>query len=58
LRDETLIVIIGIVAISILEIINLLTLGYDGNILSAVVGSIVYLVTRTYYRTRRTGSIK
>jgi len=52
------IVITGIVAISILEIINLLTLGYDGNILSAIVGSIVYLVTRTYYISKRTKSIK
>jgi hypothetical protein len=58
LREETIIVIIGIAAISILEIINLITLGYDGNILSAVVGSIVYLVTRTYYKTKRTRSIK
>jgi hypothetical protein len=58
LREETIIVIVGIIAISILEMINLFTLGYDGNILSAVIGSIVYLVTRTYYKSRKTRSIK
>ena len=52
MRDETLLIIVGIIAITVLEIVNLLRFGYDGNILSAVVGAIVYILTRRYYKVR------
>jgi energy-converting hydrogenase Eha subunit A len=53
MRDETIIFITGIIAITILEIVNLLTAKIDGNILSAVVGAIVYILTRRYYKGRK-----
>jgi tetrahydromethanopterin S-methyltransferase subunit C len=52
MRDETLIIIVGIIAITVLEIVNLLTAKIDGNILSAIVGAIVYILTRKYYKMR------
>ena len=54
MRDETLLIIVGIIAITVLEIVNLLKFGYDGNILSAVVGAIVYILTRKYYKRGKT----
>jgi len=50
MKDETLLVIVGIIAITVLEIVNMLTMKLDGNILSAVVGAIVYILTRKYYK--------
>jgi hypothetical protein len=41
--------IVAIICITVLEVVNMLTMKIDGNILSAVVGAIVYLATRTYY---------
>jgi len=55
MRDETILIITGIIAITVLEIVNLLRFGYDGNILSAVVGAIVYILTRRYYKGRQYG---
>ena len=52
MRDETILIITGIIAITVLEIVNLLRFGYDGNILSAVVGAIVYILTSRYYKMR------
>ena len=52
MRDETILIITGIIAITVLEIVNLLRFGYDGNILSGVVGAIVYILTREYYKMR------
>lgn len=52
MRDETLLIIVGIIAITVLEIVNLFTAKIDGNILSAVVGAIVYILTRKYYKMR------
>jgi len=43
---------IGVIGIVILEMINLLKHGYDGNILSLSIGAIVYLITRRYYKMR------
>ena len=52
MRDETILILVGIIAITVLEIVNLLKFGYDGNILSAVVGAIVYILTSRYYKMR------
>ena len=52
MKDETLLVIVGIIAITILEVVNLIYAKIDGNILSAVVGAIVYILTRRYYKVR------
>jgi len=41
---------IGVIGIIILEAINLLKFGYDGNILSLSIGAIVYIITRRYYK--------
>jgi len=41
---------IGVIGIIILEAINLLKFGYDGNILSLAIGGIVYIITRRYYK--------
>jgi len=49
MRDETLLYICAIICITILEVVNIIYMKIDGNILSAVVGAIVYLATRTYY---------
>jgi len=43
---------IGVIGIILLESINLLKFGYDGNILSLSIGAIVYLITRRYYKMR------
>jgi hypothetical protein len=43
---------IAIICITALEIVNMLTMKIDGNILSAIVGAIVFLITREYYRFR------
>jgi uncharacterized membrane-anchored protein len=50
MRDETILTIVGIIAITVLEIVNALTMKIDGNILSAVVGAVVFLVTRQFYQ--------
>jgi len=55
MRDETILYIVGIIAITVLEIVNLLRFGYDDNILSGVVGAIVYILTRRYYKGRQYG---
>ena len=52
MRDETILIITGIIAITILEVVNLIYAKIDGNILSAVVGAIVYILTRRYYKVR------
>jgi len=43
---------IGVIGIILLESINLLKFGYDGNILSLSIGAIVYIITRRYYKMR------
>jgi hypothetical protein len=43
---------IAIICITVLEIVNMLTMKIDGNILSTIVGAIVFLITREYYRFR------
>ncbi|MEM4847115.1 MAG: hypothetical protein QW794_05095 [Thermosphaera sp.] len=43
MRDETLVKLVAIVALVILEVVNMFTLGYDGNVLltiGAIIGGI------------------
>jgi len=47
---NTLCIIIGIVALTILEVVNIVTQHIDGVLFSGVVGAIVYLVTGKYYK--------
>jgi O-antigen/teichoic acid export membrane protein len=52
--DSTAIIIVtAIVCITILEIVNMLTMKIDGSILSAIVSAIVYIVTRVYYTRKK-----
>jgi len=53
MKDETLLLIVAIICITILEIVNMLTMKLDGNILSAIVGAIVYVATRKYYKAQK-----
>ena len=47
--NATAVIITAIVCITVLEVVNLLTAKIDGNILSCIIGAIVYIVTRIYY---------
>ncbi len=49
MNDKTILKITAIIALVILEIANLMTLGYDGTILSSIIGAIVFIATREYY---------
>jgi len=49
-QNNNIIYVVAIIAITILEIINLLIMKIDGNILSSVIGSIVFIATREYYK--------
>jgi hypothetical protein len=52
-KDDTVVLIVAMICITVLEIVNALTMKIDGNILSAVVGAIVFIATRQYYKTQR-----
>ena len=47
------VVIAGIAGIVILETVNCLTIGVDGQMFTACISAIVYLITRTHYRKKR-----
>jgi len=47
------VLICAIVCITALEVTNLLTTGKDGAILSSIVGAIVFIATRQYYKSWR-----
>jgi O-antigen/teichoic acid export membrane protein len=47
--NVTAIIVTAIICITVLEVVNMLTMKIDGSILSAVVSAIVYIVTRIYY---------
>jgi len=51
--NVTAIIITAIVCITILEVVNMLTMKLDGNILSCVIGAIVYVATRIYYTRKK-----
>jgi hypothetical protein len=48
--EKNTLIAIAIICITVLEIVNMLTMKIDGNVLSAIVGAIVFLITRTYYK--------
>jgi F0F1-type ATP synthase assembly protein I len=52
-RDDTLVLIVAMICITVLQVVNALTMRLDGNILSAVVGAIVFIATRQYYKAQR-----
>jgi O-antigen/teichoic acid export membrane protein len=51
--NVTAIIITAIICITVLEVVNMLTMKLDGNILSCVIGAIVYVVTRIYYTRKK-----
>jgi len=50
LKGRTLVLVVAMVCITVLEVVNMLTMKIDGNIMSAVVGALVFIATRAYYR--------
>jgi len=50
MNDETLEQIVGIICITILEIVFIIYMKVDGAILSSVIGAITYLITRKRYK--------
>jgi len=50
MNSSTAVIITAIICITVLEVVNLLTMKIDSNILSAVVGAIVFIATRQYYK--------
>jgi len=50
MSDRALLLIVAMLCITVLEVVNMLTMKIDGNILSAIIGAIVYIATREYYR--------
>lgn len=49
MEDKTILAITGIICITILEAINMMMYHVDGAILSAIVGAIVFIITRKVY---------
>ena len=52
MRDETIVICVAIVCITVLEALNIIFLKIDGSVLSAVIGTIAWLVARAYYKRR------
>ena len=50
MKGRTLVLVVAMVCITVLEVVNMLTMKIDGNIMSAVVGALVFIATRAYYR--------
>ena len=50
LKEETALAIVGIVAVTGLEVTNMIYGKLDGMVLSSVIGAIVFLVTRRHYK--------
>ena len=53
MRDDTLVLVVAMICITVLEIVNALTMKIDGNILSAIIGAIVFIATRQYYKAKK-----
>jgi hypothetical protein len=49
-KDEVILLIVAIICMTILEIVNMLTMKLDGNVMSAIIGAIVFVATRAYYK--------
>jgi len=56
MKDETILIITAIIGIVVLESVNLVKGGYDGAILSSVIGALTglisHIVTKIYYSQR------
>jgi glucose-6-phosphate-specific signal transduction histidine kinase len=52
-RDDTLVLIVAMICITLLEVVNAFTMKLDGNIISAIIGAIVFIATRQYYKTKK-----
>jgi glucose-6-phosphate-specific signal transduction histidine kinase len=52
-RDDTLVLIVAMICITVLEVVNAFTMKMDGNIISAIVGAIVFIATRQYYKAKK-----
>lgn len=53
MKDDTILLIVAMICITMLEVVNAFTMKLDGNILSAIIGAIVFIVTRQYYKARK-----
>jgi len=52
-RDDTLVLIVAMICITLLEVVNAFTMKLDGNIISAIIGAIVFIATRQYYKAKK-----
>jgi hypothetical protein len=52
-RDDTVVLIVAMICITVLQVVNALAMRIDGNVLSAVVGAIVFIATRQYCKAQR-----
>jgi hypothetical protein len=52
-RDETIILVVAMICITVLEVVNAFTMKIDGNIISVIVGAIVFIATRQYYKAKK-----
>jgi len=52
-NSDTLLLVVAIICITVLEVVNMLTMKIDGNILSTIVGAIVFIATRAYYKKQK-----
>lgn len=58
MKDSTILCIVAIVCITILEVVNAFTMKIDGNVISLIIGSIVFVATKKYYEARYFGKKK
>jgi len=56
MKDSTIVVIVAIICITVLEVVNMLTMRIDGNVLSSIIGAIVFIATRAYYKSKQRNS--
>jgi len=49
MKDSTILCIVAIVCITTLEVVNAFTMKIDGNVISLIIGSIVFVATKKYY---------
>ena len=50
MKDETILMIVAIICITVLQVVNMLTMKIDGNIMSTIIGAIIFVATRAYYK--------
>ena len=49
-KISDIVIIVALICVTVLEAINLIYNKIDGTILSAIIGAIVFLATRKYYK--------